>query len=181
MTDRSQINFKVEQDAKELAKEKLDHGELSTELRETIHRIAFGEEISKREQSRKRLAELRDAKDKKRSEIREAEAELEEIEDQIARVEERLDNMERREDKYEASIEMLEQTLRDGGHVFEDHGQVIKAAKIGGKETEDVIAELQERNPTIPDYAFMPKFHAAEEWDGTADVSAVDDGGGSSS
>jgi len=53
--DKAQINFTVEKDAKDLAKEKLEYGELSTELRETIQRIAFGEEISKREQSRKKL------------------------------------------------------------------------------------------------------------------------------
>lgn len=176
-SDKSQINFTVENDAKELAKEKLEHGELSTELRETIHRIAFGEEISKREQSRKRLAELRDEKDRKRSEIREAEAELEEIEDKIARVEERLDNMERREDKYEASLEMLEESLQEGEHVFEDHGQVIKAAKVGGKETEAVIDELKERNPMVPDYAFVSKLHTNETWTGEVEAEEV---GGSS-
>jgi len=166
MSDKSQINFTVDEDAKELAKEKLAYGELSTELRETIHRIAFGEEISKRERSRKRLAELRDHKDELRAEKREIEAEVEETEQKIARIEERLDDMERREDKYEASIEMLEQTLYDGGHVFRDHGQVIKAAKLGGKEPEDVMEELQDRNPSVPEHAFMPKMHAPREWDG---------------
>jgi len=177
MSDKSQINFTVEDDAKQLAKEKLEHGELSTELRETIHRIAFGEEISKREQSRKRLAELRDEKDTKRSEIRNAEAELEEIEDKIARVEERLDNMERLEDKYEASLEMLEESLQQGEHVFEEHGQVIKAAKVGGKETEAVIEELKERNPMVPDYAYVSKLHTNQTWNGEAEAEGV---GGSS-
>jgi chromosome segregation ATPase len=174
VSDKAQINFTVERDAKELAKEKLEYGELSTELRETIQRIAFGEEISKREQSRKRLAELRDAKDKKRSEIREAEAELEQIEDEIARVEERLDGMERREDKYEASLEMLEESLRSGQRVFEDHGQVIKAAKIGGMEPEDVIEELKDRNPMVPDHAFVSGMHVTEDWNGV--VGAEDTG-----
>jgi chromosome segregation ATPase len=163
---KQQINFKVEANAKELAKEKLDHGELSTELRETIHRIAYGEEISKREQLHKRLADLRDEKDSKRAQIRELQAEVEEIESKIARKEERLDNMERREDKYEATLEMLEETLYAGGRVFEDHGQVMKAAKIGGKETGDVIDELKERNPSIPDHAFVQKMHTSKTWDG---------------
>jgi len=74
--------------------------------------------------------------------------------------------MERREDKYETSLEMLEETLRDGGHVFEDHGQVMKAAKIGGKEAEDVIRELKERNPSVPDHAFVSKLHTNKEWTG---------------
>jgi len=121
------------------------------------------------------LAELRDEKDRKRSEIREAEAELEEIEDKIARVEERLDNMERREDKYEASLEMLEESLQEGEHVFEDHGQVIKAAKVGGKETEAVIDELKERNPMVPDYAFVSKLHTNETWTGEVEAEEVGD------
>jgi len=173
--EKAQINFTVERDAKELAKEKLEYGELSTELRETIQRIAFGEEISKREQSRKRLAELRDEKDRLRADKREIEAEVEEIEQQITRIEERLEDMERREDKYETSLEMLEETLHEGGHVFRDHGQVIKASKIGGNDPEDVIDELKERNPSVPDHAFVPKFHAGKEWTGTRQR-----GGGSS-
>jgi chromosome segregation ATPase len=167
--DKDQINFTVEKSAKDLAKEKLEHGELSTELRETIHRIAYGEEISKRERLHKQLAEKRDAKDSKRAEKRELEAEIEEIEGEIARIEERLDGMERREDKYEATLEMLEETLYAGGRIFEDHGQVIKAAKIGGVDEADVIDELQERNPSIPDHAFVQKMHSAKTWTGVAD------------
>jgi len=166
MTDRAQINFTVEDAAKELAKEKLEHGELSTELRETIHRIAYGKEISKREQLHKQLADLRDTKDQLRAEVREKQAEIEEIEGKIARVEERLDGMERREDKYDATLEMLEETLYAGGRVFEEHGQVMKAAKIGGKEPADVIQELKDRNPSIPDHAFKQQMHTAKDWDG---------------
>lgn len=163
---KEQVNFTVERNAKELAKEKLDYGELSTELRETIHRIAYGEEISKRERMHKRLAELRDEKDSLRADKREIEAEIEEIESNIARIEERLDGMERREDKYEATLELLEETLYAGGRVFEEHGQVMKAAKIGGKEPEDVIDELKERNPSVPDHAYQQKMHTAREWNG---------------
>ena len=163
---KDQINFTVEQNAKDLAKEKLDHGELSTELRETIHRIAYGEEISKRERLHKRLADLREDKDSLRAEKRELEAEIEEVEGKIARIEERLDGMERQEDKYEATLEMLEETLYAGGRVFEEHGQVMKAAKIGGKEPADVIDELKERNAAIPDHAFVQKMHTNKDWTG---------------
>lgn len=163
---KEQINFTVEADAKGLAKDKLEHGELSTELRETIHRIAYGEEISKRERMHKRLADLRDQKDSLRAEKREIEAELEEIEGSIKRIEERLDGMERKEDKYDATLEMLEETLYSGGRVFEQHGQVMKAAKIGGKDAKDVIDELKERNPSVPDHAFKQKMYVKKEWSG---------------
>lgn len=163
---KSQVNFTVDENAKELAKEKLDHGELSAKLREAIHRVAYGEEISKRERLDRQLADIRDEKDSLRAQIRELQAELEEVESKEARIEERLDGMERREDKYEATLEMLEETLFAGGRVFEDHGQVVKAAKIGGKEPKDVIEELQERNPSIPDHAYAQKLHTNKEWTG---------------
>ena len=163
---RSQINFTCDRDAKELAKDKLDHGELSAELRQTVQRLAFGEEISQRETTKRRLAELRDEKDTLRSEKREIEAQLEDVEQEITRVEERLDKMERKEDKYEASLEMLEESLRNGQRVFEDHGQVIKAAKVGGKDAADVLDELRERNPDIPEQAFHTKLQDRREWNG---------------
>lgn len=166
MSDKAQVNFTVDRNAKELAKEKLDYGELSTVLRERVHQVAFGEEISKRERMRKRLAELREEKDNLRNKKRNIEAELEEIETEITRLEERIDDMERREDKYETSLEMIEESLYDGMRVFEEHGQVIKAAKLGGKEPEDVIQELKERNPAIPDHAFVDRMTDPTDWNG---------------
>jgi len=169
--DKSQINFEVDRDAKELAKDKLDYGELSTELRETIHRIAFGDEISKRERAHKRLAELREEKDSIRGTIRQKQTELEEVEDEIARLEERIDNLERREDKYEATLEMLEEILYAGQRVFKEHGQVMKAAKVGGVDAEDVLEELKERNPQIPDHAFQQAMHSSKKWRGVTEES----------
>jgi len=169
MSEREQINFTVDADAKDLAKEKLDHGELSAQLRQTIQQIAFGEEISQRESAKRRLAELREQKDNLRSDKREIETELEDIEQQITRVEERLDKMERKEDKFEASLQMLEESLRDGQRVWEDHGQVIKAAKLGGVDKEAVIQKLKERNPAVPDYAYKQKLHSNKDWDGVKD------------
>lgn len=166
MTDKAQVNFTVEESAKELAKEKLEHGELSQRLRERIQQIAFGEELSKRAQKQERLEELREKKDNLRSDKREIEADIEDVEQEITRIEEQLDNLERREDKYETSLEMLEESLYDGQRIFEEHGQVQKAAKLGEKEPEDVIAELKERNPEIPDHAFKQKLQSPEPWDG---------------
>jgi chromosome segregation ATPase len=166
MTNNDQINFSVDQDAKELAKGKLEHGELSEALRETVRSIAFGEEVGKHEKIKARLLSLRDTKDELRSEKRELEANIEDVEQKIARVEERLDKLDRKEDKYEASLEMLEDQLMTGTHIFPDHGQVVKAAMLGEKEPEDVINDLQERNPSVPHYAFESKMDTRENWSG---------------
>lgn len=169
--DRTQVHFTVDRNAKELAKEKLEFGELSNLLRDEVHRVAFGEEISKREQLQERLNQLREERDELRSEKRQIETDIEEKETEIARVEERLSGLERKEDRYEATLEMLEETLLEGGRVFEDHGQVIKASKVGGKEPEDVIAELKERNPNVPDHAFVEMFKDRTEWAGEQELS----------
>jgi len=170
--DRAQIGFKIDKHAKELAQEKLEFGELSKILRGEVHRVAFGEEISKRERLDQRLQELREEKDELRSEKRQIETDIEEVETKITRVDSQREGLERQEDRYEASLEMLEETLAEGGRVFEDHGQVMKAAKIGGKEPEDVVEELQERNPSVPDHAFVQALHSAKEWDGVEGVSS---------
>lgn len=167
--DKTQVHFTVDRHAKDLAKEKLEFGELSSILRDEVRRVAFGEEISKRERLQERLNQLREDRDDLRAEKRQIETDIEEKETEIARVEERLSGLERREDRYEGNLEMLEETLRQGGRVFEDHGQVIKAAKTGGKEPEDVIQELRERNPDIPDHAFVSKLHSNKEWRGTSE------------
>jgi len=164
--DMEQINFTVDRNAKELAKDKLDYGELSEELRDTVNEIAYGKEVSKREETERKLAQLREDKDKKRAEIRQAQTDLEEIEGEIKRLERELDGMERKEDKYEATLEMLEETLYAGGRVFEEHGQVQKAAKMGETEPTAVINELQERNPSIPSHAFVDKMEVTKEWSG---------------
>jgi len=164
--DRAQIGFKIDKHAKELAQEKLEFGELSKILRGEVHRVAFGEEISKRERLDQRLQELREEKDELRSKKRQIETDIEEVETKITRVDSQREGLERQEDRYEASLEMLEETLAEGGRVFEDHGQVIKAAKLGEKTAKAVIADLRERNPSVPDHAFVEKFKSNQEWDG---------------
>lgn len=162
----AQINFKIDGDAKELAKEKLDHGELSRRLRETVEQIAFGEEVSKHTQLQQRLRTLREKKDDLRAERRELDAELETIEQEITRVEEQLSELDKREDKYEAALEMLEETLAEGGRVYPEHGQVVRAARLGDVDEDQVIADLQERNPSVPEHAFVDAMASDAEWHG---------------
>lgn len=162
-----QINVDVDGDAKELAKDKLGHGGLSRVVRERIEEIAYGEEVSKHTRLEQRLQSLREQKDELRAQRREVDAEIEDVEQEITRIEEQLSHLDKREDKYDAALEMLEETLAEGGRVFPDHGQVIRAARIGGVDEEHVIADLQERNPSVPEHAFVSKLEDSREWNGT--------------
>jgi len=51
------------------------------------------------------------------------------------------------------------------------HPGVKRAANTGEVGPEDVIEELQERNPEVPDYAFEDAIHTDRVWNG------FDDGG----
>lgn len=167
MSDRdSQINFTIEREAKELAKDRLEHGELSTILRRRVHEVAFGEEVSRHTRLEQRLASLRDRKDELRSERRGIEAAIEDVEQKITRVEEQMGQLDKREDRYEAALEMLEETIYGGTRVDPGHGQVEKAAKIGQCDPSDVIDDLQERNPSVPEHAFVQSMHSDREWPG---------------
>lgn len=168
MTD-DQINFTVDSDAKELAKEKLDYGELSKRLRQTVEQIAFGEDVSKHTQLQQRLETLREEKDELRGKRRKIDADLETVEQKITRVEEQLSELDKREDRYEAALEMLEESLAEGGRVFPDHGQVVRAARLGNVDEDQVIEDLKERNPSVPAHAFVNGIEADKEWHGITD------------
>ena len=165
MTD-AQINFTVDDNAKELAKNKLEHGELSKRLREAVEEIAFGEELSRRSKLEERLDSLQDKRDELETEREQITAELEEVTSKIERVSDRLDDLQTQEDEYQGALEMLEDQLADGRNVFVGHGQVEKAAHIGEKEPEGVIDDLKDRNPSIPDHAFMQQMSTPKDWNG---------------
>lgn len=177
--DQTRIIFNIDEDTKELVQNKLEHGELSKLLRQEVEEIAFGEEVSKRSKLEKRLDGLRDRRDELQSEQDRIAAELKEVESKIDRIESRLDELESREDNYEVALEMLEDQLADGAHIFPQHGQVQKAAHIAEIEPEDVITDLKDRNPSVPEYAFMDRLSAPQEWTGTHDQAvAVENGRG---
>jgi len=164
--DRELVTFEVDKDTKELAKQKLQFGEMSSLLRDELRRVAFGEEVSKRERLRSRVEDLRDQRDSLRADKREIEAEIEEVETELARAEERMDGLERKEDRYDAQLEMLEELLADGMRLDPENPKVITAAKTGGVEAEDVIQELQERHPNVPEQAFKQKLDDPREYHG---------------
>lgn len=165
--DMTQIHVKVPTEVKEAAKEKLDHGGLSREVRDQLERIAFGAEINKRsrlERQREELeGDLRDVREKRR----EIEATIETKEERINAIDAKLSNLTKLEDKYEAKLEELESKLReDGMRVVPFAPGVKRAAETGEVEPEGVIRDLKERNPDVPDFAFEDGLHDQDEWHG---------------
>jgi len=62
MSDKEQINFTVDADAKETVKKRLDHGVLTERLRTCVKEIAYGTDVTERERLKDKLTQLRNEK-----------------------------------------------------------------------------------------------------------------------
>jgi len=166
------INFRVDEETREEAHDVLNHGELSEQLRAYTRRLVYGEETSRRERLKERLETLREEQDDLRARKREIEAQIEQVETEIARIRDRWAAVERQSERYESALSMLEELLFAGGRVYPDHGQVRQAADLGEATPDEVIADLRERNPAIPDHAFVDGARSDREWTGVDGVGA---------
>lgn len=165
-----QICVNVPKSAKETAKQKLDYGGISREVRDRINEIAFGGDLNQRSRLERQRDELKNELREARERRREAEADIESLEERIQAIDEKLAGLTTREEKYEAKLEELESRLReDGVRVDIDHPAVGRAAATGSVEKEGVIKTLKERNPDVPDYAFEDGLHDQHDWGGVDD------------
>jgi len=155
MTDNDKlVNFKAPETTVEEAKSGLDHGELSEELRATVQRLAHGADVAEETRLTDRLQTLREERRNKRQERENIEQELEELNRDIERVEQRLDALRDQQGEYDGVLAMLEEDLNDGVRILGGSDKIKRAAKLGDCDVEDVIADLKERNPNLPDAAF---------------------------
>lgn len=173
-----QVIAEVPKSVRDGAKDKLPYGGMSEEIRETLSRIAFGEELNQRSRLEARLEDLREDRDELYRERRELDAQIENIESQISSIEREVSQLSTQEERYEAKLESIEYRIRsEGGHLFPEHGEIKKVASEAQREPEGVIQDLRERNPDIPDRAFeeLP-IHATpdEKWDGFSDQETID-------
>lgn len=156
--EMDQINVRVPAETKELAKRKLDHGGLTRVVRERLMEIAHGAEITEKARLKQHLEELREERRELKRRRADIDDRLEELEGKIARAEDRLDSIRDREGEYEGALQMLEAEMHDTGmHVFEDHAKVQEAALVGQCSPEDVLDDLRERNPNLPEEQFAPR------------------------
>ncbi|EMA42678.1 hypothetical protein [Halococcus saccharolyticus] len=165
------INVEVPESVRDTAKQKLDYGGLSREIRERLEEIAFGPELAHRSRLERQRADLKNRLRDVREKRREIDAEIETLEEQVQAVDEKLGSITEREDKYDAKLEELESQLRrDGMRLDVENPKVGRAAATGGVEPEGVIRELKDRNPDVPDYAFEDGLHDHEhDWTGVLD------------
>lgn len=153
--DYEQINVKVPKTTKELAKKELEYGGLTRVIRDTLTQIAHGEEVSEYEKVKDQLQNLRDQKRSKIQQRNQLDSDIEDLDVKIERAEDRLNELEDKVGEYEGALRMIEQSMREEEQrVFVGHGKIKRVAELGNCSQEDVISDLRERNPELPNYMF---------------------------
>jgi len=168
--DRKQVNFTAPRSTVESAQQKLEHGEMSEELRATLDRIAHGADVAEETRLTDRLEELRGNRRDLRDERDRIESELEENERDIERVERRLDELRETNGEYDGVLAMLESDLHDGVRLMAGSEKVQRAATIGDCSPADVIDDIRDRNPDVPDMAFRPAGGEEPNWKDEQDI-----------
>jgi len=140
----------------ELAKDKLEHGEMSELLRETLDRVAHGADVAEETRLKDALEAIREDKRELRQDRDDIERQLEEKSREEERIEQRLDALREQDGEYDGVLAMLEEDLHDGVRILGGGDKIKKAARIGDCTTDDVIDDLKERNPDVPEKAYRP-------------------------
>ena len=148
--------FLVNESDYELAQSKLDHGEMSELLRQTVRGVAVGSNTTERERKQELLEDKRKAVRDIDREIDDLENDKDELFREIERIERRLNELIDQDGEYDGVLAMLEEDLHSGIRILGGSDKVAKAAQIGDCSREDVVADLKERNPDVPDKAFRP-------------------------
>lgn len=154
--ETEQLVVNVPADAKEAAKEKLEHGGLTRVVREKLSEVAYGAESSEKERLQHRLDDLRDTRQEKKNERAQLDREIDEINRKIERVEERLDTLRDKAGEYEGALQMIEDLMHEDGMIVDPgNGKVQRAAEVSDCSASDVIADLKERNPELEQSHFQ--------------------------
>lgn len=162
----AQINVQVPWTLKQAYKATHEHGELSDDIRALLERETFEGDLSRRMQLERLLNELRADLESEQDRRDGAESKIEAIKTRISQVQDELGQLNSRQSAYEECLVELEREIRGGGRVFPEHGKVAKAAAVVDNKPEDTIQDLKERNPDIPDRAFVEKRRDPTPWNG---------------
>lgn len=169
--DTDRVVAEVDSDAKEIAKEKLDYGELSEVIRDTVNTVAYGGGWDRHTLMDRQI-------EKKRDELRDLRRRRREIDNEIQEAEEGLEDLlrdreeiETKQEKFEGALWTFEQSFRRGefGHLLEDDQRLENFAEQFDKQASEIFETLKERNPDIPEYAFTPLMHADGRFEGVPD------------
>lgn len=152
-----QVSHLVPKSVKEQAHANSEYGELSEAVRDAYRVIAYGDAYAGPARLRQELEKLRNDRERTESELDDLRDRLDVLDQREAELERRIDEAEARETSFDDAIDSLEADLRDGMAVFPDHGRVQSLVAGSEYTADDIIAELRERNPSLPEAAFKPQ------------------------
>jgi chromosome segregation ATPase len=153
--EMAQINVRVPERTKELAKNELGHGGLTQLVRKEMERVAHGGDVTEKNRIQDRLEKLRDERQELKTERNQINDRLDDVERKIERAESELDAIRNKEGEYEGALQVIEDQMHEKGmRVWEGHGQVEDVALLGDCDPVDVVADLKERNPDLPKEQF---------------------------
>lgn len=161
-----QVSHLVPESVREDAQENSGHGDLSEAVRQAYQIVAYGDDYQDAARLKQRLERAKNEYQRLIEEEERIQDRKQETENRIRQLKEQLEAIQSQEEQYDELLTELENDLYNGAHVFPDHGAVEDAATVGGKTAEDVIDDLKERNPDIPQDAFVPAHEAEFEWTG---------------
>lgn len=171
--EQSRWGANIDTETKEILDERLDHGEVSKILREVANSIAYGSgwdqaTLLDRQIERKRQ-QLRTLRDKRRD----IDGSIETAEEELRELERNREDVKTKEEQFDGALWSFEQSFRSGdiGHIDENHPRVESFADEFGRDAEEIVQTLRDRNPDIPAYAFKPFQTAQYKFGGVSDDS----------
>lgn len=163
--EMTQTGFKVSEKDLEEAKENAEFGDLSEELRKTVRRMAYGRDKTRREELRDKLKKKREEDRKLQREINAKKAEQQDVQREIRDLENELDEIRDSDAEYQGMLEAIESDLQDGTRIDPESRKIEKAAEAAGKSTGEVLNDLRERNPDVPECAYrLAEPHEPGNW-----------------
>ena len=163
----TRVTFLAPEESWKEAQDKTEHGEMSERFRSEIDRVAHGADVAEENRLMDRLQTHREDRREAERKIREWQEERDELDRKIERIETRLDELRDQEGEYDGVLAMLEADLQDGVRIMEGTDKVKRAAQIGDCDPADVIQDLKDRNPDVPDMAFrQARGNESPNWKG---------------
>jgi predicted nuclease with TOPRIM domain len=169
-----QVSHLVPDSVKADAQENSGHGDLSDAVRQAYRIVAYGDDYEDTARLKQRLERARNEFERLVEQKEQIEREMRDVKGRIDSLEDKLDESEQQDEAFNEELDLLEDAVKEGEHIFPTHGKVEAAAEIGGVPPEDVIDTIRERNPDIPDDAFVPAHEAEFAWNGIEDTD-IDD------
>ena len=164
------VTHLVPRSDREAAAANTAHGEPTQAVRDVYRFLARGFPLEDAV-GMTRIERVRRVRERMESEVESMTDEIAELESREAALRERVEHAADRREKFEARMDELETNLRDGMNVFPDHSLVESTASVSDLTPSEVIGLLRERNPDVPDHAFVKVTESSHAWRGVSDES----------